>query len=272
VDGVEADDVIGTLSREAAAREMKVIISTGDKDLAQLVGPHVLWVNTMSNEKLDEAGVLAKFGVPVDKLIDYFSLLGDAIDNIPGVDKVGPKTAAKWITQYGSLDGVIENAAKFTGQAGDNLRKAIDWLPTGRRLLTVKCDCELPLRLDDLNCGQRDDAKLAQLFDRLGFRTWLKEVQSGKGAITSGEENFTPGSRVATRAEAKAEDSPERPAAKPLAERNYELVVDEAALEAWAQRLEPFLAAGNDCYDFVRHDEHGESAVRAQRLRDILSR
>jgi DNA polymerase-1 len=238
VEGVEADDVIGTLSREAAAREMKVIISTGDKDLAQLVGRHVLWVNTMSNEKLDEAGVLAKFGVPVDKLIDYFSLLGDAIDNIPGVEKVGPKTAAKWISQYGSLDGVIENAAKFTGQAGDNLRKALDWLPKGRRLLTVKCDCELPLKVDDLNCGQRDDAKLAEYFERLGFRTWLKEVQSGKGAITSGHEPFVPGSRNAIRDEARAEDTPERPTAKPIAERNYDLVVDEAMLKAWAQCLE----------------------------------
>src|SRR6185503_19360974 len=117
---------------------------------------------------------------------DYFSLLGDAIDNIPGVDKVGPKTAVKWVSQYGSLEGVIEHAAEFTGQAGDNLRKVVDWLPKARMLLTVKCDCELPMTLDDLECAkaQRVDAKLAQMFEHLGFKTWLREVQSGRSDLT----------------------------------------------------------------------------------------
>ena len=240
VEGVEADDVIGTLSRQAEAGGMRVVISTGDKDLAQLVGPQVLWVNTMSNEQLDEAGVEAKFGVPANKLIDYFALLGDAIDNVPGVPKVGPKTAVKWVTQYGSLEGVMEHAGEIGGAVGENLKKSLEWLPKGRWLLTVKTDCELPLSVKELNGGKRDDAKLAEMFERLGFKTWLKEVQSGKGDITAGEVAFTPGSRNATRAQAKAEQ-PTPVTSEPLKlleDRHYELVVDEAVLEAWVQRLE----------------------------------
>src|SRR5437868_13125754 len=122
VDGVEADDVIATLAEEARRRGWRTVVSTGDKDLTQLVDERTLWINTMSNEKLDVAGVTQKFGVPPDKIVDYLALIGDQIDNIPGVDKVGPKTAAKWIAQYGSLDGVIANAGDFTGLAGENLR------------------------------------------------------------------------------------------------------------------------------------------------------
>src|ERR1044071_6753969 len=137
VPGVEADDVIATLVEEAKRRGgWRSVISTGDKDLTQLVDDRTLWINTMSNEKLDIAGVTAKFGVPPDKIVDYLALIGDQIDNIPGVDKVGPKTAAKWITQYGSVEGVIANAKDFTGLAGENLRKVLDWLPTARELLT----------------------------------------------------------------------------------------------------------------------------------------
>ncbi|HEY1392250.1 MAG TPA: 5'-3' exonuclease H3TH domain-containing protein, partial [Methylibium sp.] len=140
VPGVEADDVIGTLARIAAHSGHKVIISTGDKDLAQLVDEHVTLINTMSNETLDVAGVKAKFGVPPERIIDYLTLIGDAVDNVPGVEKVGPKTAAKWIEEYGSLDGVMAAADSIKGVAGENLRKALDWLPQGRRLITVKTD------------------------------------------------------------------------------------------------------------------------------------
>jgi DNA polymerase-1 len=143
VEGVEADDVIGTLARVGAASGHEVVISTGDKDLAQLVTPQVTLINTMSNERLDEAGVLAKFGVPPNRIVDYLTLVGDTVDNIPGVEKVGPKTAVKWLTEHGSLDGVIEAAPKIKGVAGENLRKALDWLPQGRRLVTVHCDCDL---------------------------------------------------------------------------------------------------------------------------------
>src|SRR3954466_5273626 len=143
VDGVEADDVIATLADQASRRGWKTIISTGDKDLTQLVDERTLWVNTMSNEKLDIEGVTKKFGVPPERIVDYLSLIGDAIDNIPGVDKVGPKTACKWITQYGSLEGVIAHAGEISGLAGENLRKVLDWLPKARELLTVKRDVPL---------------------------------------------------------------------------------------------------------------------------------
>ena len=143
VEGVEADDVIGTLAAQATARGLNTVVSTGDKDLAQLVNDKVMLINTMSNEKLDEAGVLAKFGVPPNRIIDYLTLIGDTVDNVPGVTKCGPKTALKWLTLHGSLDGVIENAHSITGAVGENLRAALDWLPMGRRLVTVKLDCEL---------------------------------------------------------------------------------------------------------------------------------
>ena len=143
VPGIEADDAIGTLARVAAAAGHRVIISTGDKDLAQLVTADVTLINTMSNERLDIEGVKAKFGVPPDRIIDYLTLVGDTVDNVPGVDKVGPKTAAKWIADYGSLDGVVAAADSIKGATGDNLRKALGWLPQGRRLITVVTDCDL---------------------------------------------------------------------------------------------------------------------------------
>ena len=147
VPGVEADDVIGTLARVAGAGGFDVIVSTGDKDLAQLVNERVVLINTMSNERLDAAGVLAKFGVAPDRIIDYLALIGDAVDNVPGVDKVGPKTAAKWIAEHGSLEGVMAAAAGMKGVAGENLRKALEWLPQGRRLVTVVTDSDLSLSL-----------------------------------------------------------------------------------------------------------------------------
>jgi DNA polymerase-1 len=169
IDGVEADDVIATLADQAKRAGWRTVISTGDKDLTQLVDEQVLWVNTMSNEKLDIAGVTAKFGVPPEKIVDYLALIGDQIDNIPGVDKVGPKTACKWITQYGSLEGVIANADKFTGQAGDNLRKVLDWLPKARQLLTVKRDVPLPVAFDQLT-GKDDPERLRAIYQRYGFK------------------------------------------------------------------------------------------------------
>src|ERR1700693_5221323 len=138
--GVEHDDVIGTLAREAQKRGMRTVISTGDKDIAQLVNPHVTLVNTMSNELLDEAGVEKKFGVKPERITDYLALVGDVVDNVPGVDKVGPKTAVKWLTQYQTLDDVIRHAGEIDGVVGENLRKALDWLPKARELLTIKCD------------------------------------------------------------------------------------------------------------------------------------
>src|SRR4029079_14455926 len=171
IDGVEADDVIGTLVRIAEKRDMDSVISTGDKDLTQLVNERVLWVNTMSNDKLDPAGVKGKFGVPPELIVDYLALMGDAVDNVPGVDKVGPKTACKLIEQYGSLEGVIAHKDEIKGVVGENLRRVADWLPTGRKLLTVKTDVELPFELESLRDRGANAEKLVQLFGRFGFRT-----------------------------------------------------------------------------------------------------
>ncbi len=181
VDGVEADDVIGTLARQASRDGIRCIIATGDKDLAQLVDEHVTLVNTMNNEVLDVKGVLAKFGVPPELIVDYLALVGDTVDNVPGVEKVGPKTAVKWIAQHGTLDNLMRNADTISGVVGANLRAALDWLPQARRLITVKCDVpELP-PYRDMIAPPQDREQLARLYERLEFKTWLREV-SGEAA------------------------------------------------------------------------------------------
>jgi DNA polymerase-1 len=180
VDGVEADDVIGTLSVEAAKAGMNVVVSTGDKDLAQLVNTQVMLINTMTNEKMDEAGVLAKFGVPPNRIIDYLTLIGDTVDNVPGVSKCGPKTALKWLSAYDSLDGVIANADKVTGAVGENLRSALEWLPQGRELITVKLDCDLSGHMvsisESLVARGEDKDTLLAFFGKYGFKTLLREL------------------------------------------------------------------------------------------------
>ena len=184
IDGVEADDVIGTLARQAAAQGIDVVISTGDKDLAQLVDEHITLVNTMSNEALDAAGVRAKFGVPPERIVDYLTLVGDAVDNVPGVAKVGPKTAVKWLTQYDSLDGVIAAAADIGGVVGENLRTALDFLPLGKKLVTVRCDLELPQTLAELAPRAPDRTRMIELFTRYEMKSWLKEAQGEPTAET----------------------------------------------------------------------------------------
>src|SRR5471030_233535 len=181
VDGVEADDVIGTLVRHAEGHGWDSVISTGDKDLTQLVNASVTWVNTMAVpiEKLDREGVRAKFGVPPELIIDYLALMGDAVDNVPGVDKVGPKTACKLIEEYGSLEGVMAHAAEVKGVVGENLRKVKDWLPTGRVLVTVKTDVALPFEMESLVDKGPDLEKLTALYTRFGFRT-LREALANK--------------------------------------------------------------------------------------------
>ena len=178
VEGVEADDVIGTLATQAAAAGIDCVISTSDKDLAQLVRPGIKLVNTMSNETLDQPGVVAKFGVRADQVLDLLALTGDAVDNVPGVAKVGPKTAAKWLAQFGTLDEVIAHAGEIPGVVGDNLRATLDWLPQGKRLLTVKTDCALPASPTDLRFGPADADRLRPLFERYEFKSWLRD---GKG-------------------------------------------------------------------------------------------
>jgi DNA polymerase-1 len=213
VDGVEADDVIGTLAREATEQRMDCVISTGDKDLAQLVNAHVKLINTMSNEVLDEAGVQEKFGVPPNRIVDYLALVGDTVDNVPGVAKVGPKTAVKWLAQYGSLDEVVAHAADIGGAVGENLRAHLDFLPLGRKLVTVACDLELPLRLAELLPRPNDEAKLVELYERLGFRSWLRNAQ------------------------AAAPVAPKPEAVKNATE-GYEAILDEATLQRWLAKIE----------------------------------
>jgi DNA polymerase-1 len=187
IDGVEADDVIGTLAQQATQGGARCIVSTGDKDLTQLVNSQVQLINTMSNETLDEAGVLAKFGVPPARIVDYLTLVGDTVDNVPGVAKCGPKTAVKWLAEYGSLDNLVAHAAEVKGVVGDNLRAALDWLPQGRRLVTVKCDVALPVNFDQLITPPQDTEKLRVLMEQFGFKSWLRELSSASLPHLQGE-------------------------------------------------------------------------------------
>ncbi len=184
VDGVEADDVIGTLATQAAVDGIKTLISTGDKDLTQLVSPLVSWYNTMSNELLDEAGVEAKFGVPPNKIVDYLALVGDTVDGVPGVAKCGPKTALKWLAQYGSLDEIVAHADEIGGVVGQNLRDHLGFLPLGRKLVTVACDLPNLPAPASLTTTERDTAALRELYTRYQFRTWLGEIDGPEAAAT----------------------------------------------------------------------------------------
>ncbi|AUT63430.1 DNA polymerase I [Paraburkholderia terrae] len=181
IEGVEADDVIGTLAKRAEARGMNVIVSTGDKDLAQLVTDHVTLINTMTNEKLDREGVVGKFGVPPERIVDYLSLIGDTVDNVPGVEKCGPKTAIKWLTQFETLDGIVAHADEIKGAVGDNLRRALDFLPMARKLVTVDTDCDLTAQINSFEetLATRPESReeLRDVFTRSGFKTWLREVE-----------------------------------------------------------------------------------------------
>lgn len=184
--GVEADDIIGTLSRLAAENGIETVVSTGDKDLAQLVNEHVQLVNTMSNEKLDVEGVTSKYGVRPDQIIDYLMLIGDTSDNIPGVPKVGPKTAAKWLAEYGSLDELLQHADKIKGVAGQNLRDFSSNFDMTRKLVTVKLDCEVPGFTGDFEALEpepRDNAVLQDIYETYGFRSWLRELTADPSRV-----------------------------------------------------------------------------------------
>ena len=180
--GVEADDVIGTLAVRAAAQGYLVVISTSDKDMAQLVNGRIILENTMYDTRLDREGVIAKFGVPPECIIDYLALVGDTSDNIPGVPKVGPKTAAKWLQQYGSLDALVEHAAEIGGKVGENLRESLSTLSLSRQLATIRCDLALPLGPDDLVCGSPNPAALREILARLEFNSWLKQLDASDEA------------------------------------------------------------------------------------------
>ncbi len=243
VPGIEADDAIGTLAQVAAQAGHRVIISTGDKDLAQLVGPQVSLINTMSNERLDEAGVMAKFGVPPTRIVDYLSLIGDTVDNVPGVHKVGPKTAVKWLAEYGDLDGVIAAAAQIKGAVGENLRNALDWLPTGRKLVTVVTDCDLAPALpgwpalDALALLEVQREGLADFYRRYGFKSWLTALESEPGTAAA-----PPGAAVQPAAAAGSSSSVPAllptPATQTKLPREYETITDQGRLAFWLDKLQ----------------------------------
>ncbi len=181
---VEADDVIGTLAKTAAQQGIEVIVSSGDKDMSQLVDEHITIIDTMNGKKRDVAGVTAEFGVPPSLMVDYQTLVGDTVDNVPGVDKVGPKTAAKWLLQYGSLDELVAHADEVKGQAGENLRKALDWLPQGRRLVTIRTDCDLSEyivglpALDGIAIGPQQVDALKAFYETYGFKSLVKTLEA----------------------------------------------------------------------------------------------
>ena len=220
IDGVEADDVIGTLSRQATEQGIECVISTGDKDLAQLVNQHVRLVNTMTNEVLDVAGVINKFGVPPNRIVDYLTLIGDTVDNVPGVEKCGPKTAVKWLEQYGDLDGIIGHAAQVSGVVGENLRRHLDFLPLGKKLVTVDTALALPLQLTELAPRAVDHAKLVELFGRLEFKTWLREAMN-----------------AATSSTPVAGDDPPPMQVDGAHRKQYQCILDDATLDAWLARV-----------------------------------
>jgi DNA polymerase-1 len=224
VEGVEADDVIGTLARQAEQNGIDTLISTGDKDLAQLITPRVTLVNTMSNELLDMNTVVDKFAVRADQLLDYLALTGDAVDNVPGVPKVGPKTAAKWLAEHGTLDKVMANAGAIGGAVGENLRGALSWLPQGKKLLTVKTDCELPFAPHELVIQPHDADKLRELYERFEFRSWLKDVAR----------NNAESSPAAVVEKTQVEPEVVR---EPIA-RDYETVLDDATFARWLETLQ----------------------------------
>jgi DNA polymerase-1 len=219
VDGIEADDVIATLARRACEQQWRTVVSTSDKDFAQLVNECVTLVNTMSQETLDIEGVTRKFGVPPARIVDYLSLVGDSVDNVPGVEKVGPKTAAKWIAEYGSLDNVIAHAHEIKGAVGENLRKALPWLPTARELVTIRDDCELGPQLESIEAlavRPRDVSKLRAMYERYEFKGWLREIDDAV---------------VAKALEGEAPPSVGKP------EVEYETVLSYEQLEAWLERI-----------------------------------
>ncbi len=232
---VEADDVIGTLALQASEQGRQTIISTGDKDMAQLVSPHVSLINTMTNTKLDEAGVLEKFGVRPDQIIDYLALVGDSSDNIPGVPSCGPKTAVKWLAAHGTLEKVMAEADSVKGKIGEKLRASLPFLPTAKALTTIKTDVPLDRSLDELIIGPHDPEALAELYETQGFRTWSKEIAAGRGSVAD-----IASPAASHTGDASAGDVGE-PAAAPSASVSsdgYETITTMDGLQRWIKKLD----------------------------------
>ena len=243
---VEADDVIGTLAERARTSGCRVVISTNDKDMAQLVDERVTLVNTMDDSLLDEGGVESKFGVPPARIVDYLTLVGDPVDNVPGVPKVGPKTAAKWLSAYGSLDGVRDHAAEIGGKVGENLRAflapdgepdsgAESRMDLSRRLVTIRRDVEIEERPEDLRPGPPDRSALEALYRRFQFRSLLRELLDGTGA---GREAAPEGGPSSAAADGASVDEASVDGGAPAAEASYETVLTEEAFDRWMERIE----------------------------------
>ena len=215
--GVEADDVIGTYAAQATLLQRETVISTGDKDMAQLVTPYVTLVNTMTETTMDAEGVKDKFGVGPELIVDYLALMGDTVDNIPGVPKVGPKTAAKWLNEFGSLDALVAAADEVKGKVGDNLRESLEQLPLSRALTQIKCDLELPMTFADLIPTASNDEVLAEFYREFEFKSWLEELAAAP-ALSSADELPA--------------------AAKQAPATHYELILDSDHLRRWIERLE----------------------------------
>ena len=214
VEGVEADDVIGTYATMATEQKRDTVISTGDKDMAQLVSEHVTLVNTMTDTHMDRQGVVDKFGVTPEQIVDYLALMGDSVDNIPGVPKVGPKTAAKWLNEFGTLDELMQRADEIKGKIGENLRNTLDQLPLSKALTQIKCDVSLPLSLEQLQPTEPDQVHLRDAFARLEFKSWLEALDSDYATVQQPD------------------------AAQPVShERDYHLVTTEQELQQWVEEL-----------------------------------
>ena len=220
VSGVEADDVIGTLAHEATSKGIDVVVSTGDKDMAQLVSDHVTLINTMTDTRMDRDGVVEKFGIGPEQIVDYLALVGDKVDNIPGVNKCGPKTAVKWLQAWDNLDDIIEHADEVKGKIGEYLREATETLPLSRQLATIKTDVDLEFGLEDLKLRTQDDGQLLELFREYELRSWIAELENSDSADEKSADD--------------AVDNSTNPASK---EKTYTIVTDQAELDTWIDRL-----------------------------------
>ncbi|NJD08226.1 MAG: DNA polymerase I [Methylococcaceae bacterium] len=229
--GVEADDVIGTLTRLAVDQGYRVVISTGDKDMAQLVNESVTLENTMTNTRMDIAGVIEKFGVPPERIVDWLALVGDTSDNIPGVPKCGPKTASKWLNDFGSLDQLVARASEVGGKIGENLRSSLDTIPLSRRLATIVCDVELAPeeQPDAFSRREADTVRLRELLQRFEFNSWLKQLGDESASISSNSQAVAPATNALTPVSLKEEEG---------LERHYHCVLTQADFYAWLARLE----------------------------------
>ena len=251
VPGIEADDVIGTLAKQAKASGWDVLISTGDKDLAQLVEPGISLINTMTEERLDTQGVMNKFGVPPERIVDYLSIMGDSVDNVPGVPKAGPKTAVKWLNEFGTLDELMRRADEVKGVVGENLRASLNWLPKARELLTVKIDCDLNehlIGLHELHAKSEDKETLRELFTQFGFKSLLRDLDrqqsSAKTSIhpaISEEKSEASASMAATDLFGFVAERSNQ-----VIERRYSCIQTEAELDRWIQKIQ---AAELTCVD-----------------------